>query len=64
MKPLREFFLRGTLYFYEVSKKYDFFLKFFVWFTRDGEIEGLRRETSYPQFRALMFSRLTCDVTN
>ena len=63
MKPLREFFLRGTLYFYEVSKKYDFF-KFFVWFTRDGEIEGLRRETSYPQFRALMFSRLTCDVTN
>ena len=40
------------------------FLKFFVWFTRDGEIEGLRRETSSPQFRALMFSRLTCDVTN
>ena len=28
MKPLREFFLRGTLYFYEVSKKYDFFLNF------------------------------------
>ena len=25
MKPLREFFLRATLYFYEVSKKYDFF---------------------------------------
>ena len=41
-----------------------FFGNFFVWFTRDGEIEGLRSETCYPQFRALMFSRLTCDVTN
>ena len=42
MKPLREIFLRGTLYFFEVSKKIRFFLEFFVWFTRNGEIEGLR----------------------
>ena len=48
MKPLREFFLRGSLYFFEVSQKYDFLGEFFVWFTRDGEIEGLSGETCYP----------------
>ena len=50
MKPLREIFLRGTLYFFEVSKKIRFFLEFFVWFTRDGEIEGYAEKSVIHSF--------------